>query len=140
MQTETTYRGLIIRQVKNFDENALGCLGFSINTTYQVVDDFDDLAIPGLLQQTFWSPYEAMVAIDYAVDLMPGVNRNDKYATAIAYEFNRLLTMRRNIVPLAIAIAELKEKADDANELDDTMPIDVVLTAIGRMTATKFHL
>lgn len=138
MQTETTYRGLTIKRVKNFDPNELGCMGFTIDCVYQVVDDLDDLAIPHILQQTFWSPYDCKVAIDFALDLMPAVNRNDKYRTSIAYEFNRLMAVRRNVVPLMIEIAKLKDKAQEALEFDDPVEASVVLESIGRMEAAKF--
>jgi len=136
MQTEYEYRGMIVRRVKNETQT---CLGFKVDYVYQVVDEFDEPAIPAILEQNFWSPYDAKVAIDFshAYGSFRKARRHPIPETQ-AYEFSRLQAMRRHIVEIVCALEDLRDKANDANEFGEDLKPWVVIDALGRVGATKY--
>lgn len=141
-QTETEYRGYIIRRVPYKPASGdAGCLGFPITHVYKVEDEFGDPGLPELIQQIFWSPADAAQAIDFRVDLGPIYERNmHKWATTLAYEFNNLLRFRRNAVYLLCEVNSLRNAVQEAVDFGDDLPITRVQSFLSDIESVKHRI
>lgn len=132
-QTEVTYNGAVIKRVGHeglLPDNG-DTLGFEVTHAYTVVDDFGDPAMPEVLQQKFWSPYDAAMAWDLYRKLRPFVVSRDKRTAAVmANEFTSMMAMRRHMYITIVALRKLEDLVHNARDFGEKLePMDVMTCA-----------
>ena len=127
-QTDHPYKGAIIRRIPHnghFDH--FDTAGFQVDHAYAVVDDFDEPAMPEVLQQKYWSPYDAMMAWDLYRYIKTLVKKGDKRTSlTITHEFTCALNMRRRIDVVITALRRLEDLASNAEDFGEPLePVQV---------------
>lgn len=118
MQNDYEYKGLSI--VQNDYHNLHGNIdtfGFTVNQAYVVTDEMGDPGLP-TIQQWFWSPYDAIVAIDLSEYFKARVPQK-KWPTTVAHEFNIALCFRKKFGLTYIALREIEEACKDADSMGE---------------------
>lgn len=130
-QTEIEYKGerIVQNEYHNLHENTES-FGFKVNRAYVVVDEFDDPSLP-TNQQWFWSPLDAMHAIDLVHWAKKFFNFK-RWPTTVAHEYNVLLNYKRHIALVYITVREVMELLKSADDgLDDEG--DIIKQALNKL-------
>lgn len=107
---EIEWRGRrIVQMPYNKD---LDSYGFTMPVAFRVLDEFDDNALP-LAQTWFWSPAEAISAIEMCDSIAP----DKKWPTTAQYEYNYMMLYRRNHDAVYNALKKIRAVLDD--DLED---------------------
>ncbi len=118
VQKEVQYRGYrIVAQEYTGAGDKSDTMGFDVPVVYTVLDDFDEAALP-LVQQWFWSPWDARNAIDFFEWVKTTIDKK-KWPTTPAHEFNFMLAYRRKIPAVFQAVHDLKKILRDAADFDE---------------------
>jgi len=115
MQTEMKWRGERILQVDYTPKNDIDCYGFKINQAFVVRDDFDDECLP-TLQQWFWSPTDAIAAIEMRDLIAPEMKAGKRWPTTVAYEYNQMTLYRRNFDQVYLALNRIKKTIAECDQ------------------------
>lgn len=138
-QTEHPYKGAIIKRVPHTGlMESSDTMGFVTPHAYQVVDDFGELAMPEILQQKFWSPYDAAMAWDLYRLLKPLVRTRDpRTGPMLGYEFGRVMAMRRHMHVTIAALRELETVARNADDFGELVDPAQVLNCTNAIRCTR---
>lgn len=93
------------------------CMGFKMPKAFKVMDEFDEPTLP-LVQQTFWTPGDAVSAIHMSEVVAPGL-KGPKWPTTVQYEYNIMLLYRANFDRVFHAIQKIKKAIRDAKDFDE---------------------
>lgn len=130
-KTEIEYNGerIVQNQYHNLLDN-MESFGFKVDRAYVVVDEFDEPSLP-TVQQWFWSPIDAMHAIDLSRWAKKFFNFK-KWPTTVAHEYNNLLAYKRHIALVYITIREVVELLKSAGDgLEDDS--DIIRQALNKL-------
>lgn len=118
-QKEMLWRGDRIIQVDYTVQpfNKCDAFGFTVEKAFIVRDDMDEPCLP-IAQQWFWSPSEAIAAIEMRDVIAPGL-RGPKWPTTVAYEYNIMTLYRRNFDMVYRAIQQIRKAIKDASDFDE---------------------
>ena len=116
MATELPYRGRLI--VQKPYKSQFDCMGFDVPVVYHVLDpDFGDNALP-TLQDKWWSPLDAIQAINFCDLIMPDM-KGPKWPTTAIHEYNIMLCYHRNFDHVFHTIQKIKKACRDSRDFDD---------------------
>lgn len=93
------------------------CRGFRMQRVFKVLDEFDD-PLP-INHTAFWSPTDAMQAIDFVQDVFKTLHRGQKWPTTRTYEMNLAMAYRANFVHVYQVLRQIKKTLDDCEEMGD---------------------
>lgn len=134
-QTSLDYKGYVIEKIPyvgTFDKYE--SRGFTIDYAFRVVDDFGDPTLP-TSQQTFWSPSDAIAAIDLANTIAERVKKNIRaWPTTTQHEFNRWVNYRRRFWRMCQALENIERLCNQAADFDEN-PGKEVLEEIKKFKA-----
>lgn len=115
---ECTHRG--VRIVQTSDPRFVGqadCAGFKIDSGFVVRDEFDDFVLP-VPMQWFYTPYDAIAAIEMRDTVLPTIKEATP-ATTLVYEYNLMWSFRQNYHYVHHALAKIQNALDDAAQFDE---------------------
>lgn len=122
MQTEIQYKGeRIVQNHYNAQHESIENMGFPVNRAYVVMDEFDEPSLP-IIEQWFWSPIDAMQAIDLCKWAEKFFNFK-KWPTTIAHEYHVLMAYKRHIAQVYITIRDVRKILDSNDGLEDEAEI-----------------
>lgn len=129
---EIEYKGWRILQT----DVDLDCHGFRMPHLFKVVDEFDE-ALP-VIQTAFWSPMDAMLAIDFVVDVYKDLRQGQKWPTTKTHEMNMAVAYRGNFINVYHALKKIRTIVDDCTEMGDdpSKPIIDVLDLLHHTSVT----
>lgn len=118
-QKEMQWRGERIVQVPYTVQpfNKADAFGFTVKEAYVVRDGLDEPCLP-LSQQWFWSPGEAIAAIEMRDTLAPLI-RGPKWPSTVMYEYNLMVTYRRNFHHVYDALVRIRKACDESRDFDE---------------------
>lgn len=124
-QKEMLWRGDRILQVPYTVQpfNKCDAFGFTVKEAFIVRDDFDEPCLP-MQQQWFWSPGEAIAAIEMRDVICPAV-RGPRWPTTVTHEYNQMTLYRRNFDLVYHALIKIKAALRSAAEFDDNPAKDI---------------
>ena len=138
-QTSYAYEGYeIVKRPYNGTFEKHESLGFTIDHSFVVVDDFGDHTLP-LLQQNFWSPIDAKMAIDAANHLLSKTPNKRWEPSTKAHEFNIMLCYRRNFWHVYDALQKIKKECEESIDFDEN-PREAVLRILSNLRAAVLEV
>lgn len=106
--------------------------GFPVEWSYTVLDDMGEATLP-LIQNSFWTPADAVQAIDAALWLQERVSlRYSDWKASTAYEYNRMMAHRRRFFCVYKALRDIEDVCKESADLDEN-PRDAVLALINQL-------
>jgi hypothetical protein len=131
-QRSTTYRGnLIVENQYHGMHQKIETMGFTVERVYVVTDELDQPALP-LVQQAFWSPWEARRAIDFVEWAKQNVNER-KWTTSIAHEYNVMVNYQRHFNHVYTTIQEVRKMCRSELEWGDNPAVKKILERLDYM-------
>lgn len=112
-------------------------LGLTPKQAFVVRDEMDEPSLP-TSQQWFWSPRDAMAAIEVAESLVHLV-KGKKWPSTVCFEYNQLVAHRQNFDLVYGVVLKVRQIVRDARsaaaDFDDEVPdeiaqIDKVVSAL----------
>ncbi len=127
---EITYRGYRIVQVdapKELDK--FECMGFTMPKAFQVLDDFDEPLL--IVPQYFWSPTDAIAAIEMVDTILPE-RKSKRWPTTAVYEYGLMWAHRRMFWFVYHTLNQIRNELKKAREWDEnpTEKIEGLLTCM----------
>lgn len=125
---ECTHRGM--RIVHTDDPRLVGqkdLAGFNITQGFVVLDEFDDPVLPPLMSW-FYTPYDAIVAIEMRDMVMPDIQKAQP-ATSFQYEYGLMWQYRQNFDLVYHALNRIQAACDEGDSFgeDPTTEIKNIL-------------
>ena len=131
-QRSTNYRGhVIVQNQYNGLHQKVETMGFTVERAYVVTDELDQPSLP-LVQQWFWSPFEARRAIDFVEWAKENINAR-KWNTTIAHEYNVMTNYQRHIDHVYITVQEVRKMCRDELEWGDNPAVKKILERLDYM-------
>lgn len=125
---EATYRGERIIQTR--DPRWVGqadAFGFKLDCGFVVRDELDELVLP-LPLQWFYTPYDAIAAIETIHSIVPEQHPN----TTMLHEYHKMMNMRRHFWRVVVAIEKVRKTCEDARDFDEN-PAEAVISIINTL-------
>lgn len=122
--TEMRWRGeRIVQMPYDASGNNLNGWGFKVTHAFQVLDDFDDHALP-FVQQWFWTPGDAVAAIE-ARDLIAPLKISGKWPSTAQYEYNTMLVYRSCFYLVYESLQKIRLAIQNAKDFGDNPSADI---------------
>lgn len=129
---ELNYRGERIVQI-DFDQTADIFYGFEVKHTYTVLDDFDEFSLP-TVQHQFWTPHEAMAAVDVVKDAAKWVIDPKRWPSTAMFEYNVALRYRQRWGIVYATLLAIEAEVKSCEDFDEN-PSEAIKKLLADMRA-----